>query len=33
MKLDISDYKRFEKQIILKKVGFTGQKKLTAQKF
>ena len=28
MKLDIRDYKRFEKQIILKKVGFSGQKKI-----
>jgi adenylyltransferase/sulfurtransferase len=28
MKLDIRDYERFEKQIILKKIGFTGQKKI-----
>lgn len=28
MKLDLKDYKRFEKQIILKKIGLTGQKKI-----
>ena len=28
MKLSLSDYKRFEKQIILKKIGLTGQKKI-----
>ena len=28
MKLDIKDYKRFEKQIILKKIGLAGQKKI-----
>ena len=32
MKLDISDYKRFKKQIILKKIGFTGQKKIKSAK-
>ena len=32
MKLDIRDYERFEKQIILKKIGFTGQKKITNSK-
>ena len=28
MNLSIQDYKRFEKQIILKKIGFSGQKKI-----
>jgi len=28
MKLDIKDYERFEKQIILKKIGLVGQKKI-----
>ena len=28
MDLGIQDYKRFEKQIILKKIGFSGQKKI-----
>tara|TARA_B100000902_G_scaffold243080_1_gene230163 strand:- start:1748 stop:2494 length:747 start_codon:yes stop_codon:yes gene_type:complete len=28
MKLDIKDYERFEKQIILKKIGVVGQKKI-----
>ena len=28
MKLDLKDFKRFEKQIILKKIGFVGQKKI-----
>ena len=28
MKLDVKDYKRFEKQIILKKIGLSGQKKI-----
>ena len=28
MKLDNKDFKRFEKQIILKKIGFSGQKKI-----
>tara|TARA_B100000900_G_scaffold388963_1_gene381445 strand:- start:132 stop:878 length:747 start_codon:yes stop_codon:yes gene_type:complete len=28
MKLDIKDYERFEKQIILKKIGLSGQKKI-----
>ena len=28
MKLNIRDFKRFEKQIILKKIGFSGQKKI-----
>ena len=32
MKLDIRDYKRFEKQIILKKIGFSGQKKINNAK-
>ena len=32
MKLDISDYKRFEKQIILKKIGISGQKKINNAK-
>ena len=32
MKFGISDYKRFEKQIILKKIGFSGQKKIIKAK-
>ena len=28
MKIDIKDYERFEKQIILKKIGLSGQKKI-----
>ena len=32
MKLDKNDYKRFEKQIILKKIGFSGQKKINNAK-
>ena len=28
MKISLSQFKRFEKQIILKKVGLTGQKKI-----
>jgi len=28
MKLDIKDYERFEKQIVLKKIGIAGQKKI-----
>ena len=28
MKLDIRDYERFEKQIILKKIGLSGQRKI-----
>ena len=32
MKFDIRDYKRFEKQIILKKIGFSGQKKINNAK-
>jgi len=32
MKLNMMDYKRFEKQIILKKVGFNGQKKINSSK-
>ncbi len=28
MKLDLKDYERFEKQIVLKKIGLTGQKKI-----
>ena len=28
MKLDIKDYERFEKQIVLKKIGLAGQKKI-----
>ena len=28
MKLNLKDYERFEKQIILKKIGLTGQKKI-----
>ena len=32
MKLDIRDYERFKKQIILKKIGFAGQKKIAATK-
>ena len=32
MKLNLKDYKRFEKQIILKKIGFSGQKKINKSK-
>ena len=32
MKLSLRDYKRFEKQIILKKIGLTGQKKIKSAK-
>ena len=32
MKLSLSDYKRFERQIILKKIGLTGQKKIKSAK-
>ena len=32
MKIDIRDYKRFEKQIILKKIGLIGQKKIKNSK-
>ena len=32
MKLDIKDYERFEKQIILKKIGLVGQKKIKNSK-
>ena len=32
MKLDVKDYKRFEKQIILKKIGLAGQKKINNSK-
>ena len=32
MKLDLKDYERFEKQIILKKIGFAGQKKIKSAK-
>ena len=32
MKLDLNDYKRFEKQITLKKIGFSGQKKINNAK-
>ena len=28
MKINLKDYERFEKQIILKKIGFVGQKKI-----
>ena len=28
MELNINDFKRFEKQIILKKIGISGQKKI-----
>ena len=28
MKIDIKDYERFEKQIVLKKIGLAGQKKI-----
>ena len=33
MALNLKEFKRFEKQIILKKVGISGQKKLKKQKF
>ena len=32
MKLTFNDFKRFEKQIILKKVGIAGQKKIKNSK-
>ena len=32
MKLDLKDYERFEKQNILKKIGFAGQKKIKSAK-
>ena len=32
MEFDIKDYERFEKQIILKKIGFSGQKKIKKAK-
>ena len=32
MKLDVRDYKRFEKQIILKKIGLHGQKRINNAK-
>ena len=32
MKFDDKDYKRFEKQIILKKIGLSGQKKINNAK-
>ena len=32
MKIDIKDFERFNKQIILKKVGFAGQKKIRKAK-
>ena len=32
MKLDLKDYERFEKQIILKKIGLAGQKKIKSAK-
>ena len=32
MKLDLRDYERFEKQIILKKIGISGQKKIKKAK-
>ena len=32
MKLDIRDYERFKKQIILKKIGLAGQKKIKSAK-
>ena len=32
MKLDIKDYERFKQQIILKKIGFAGQKKIKSAK-
>ena len=32
MKIDIMDYKRFEKQIILKKIGLAGQKRIKKAK-
>ena len=33
MEVNIKDYERFEKQIILKKVGLVGQKKLIMLKY
>ena len=32
MKFDLRDFKRFEKQIILKKIGISGQKKIKSSK-
>ena len=32
MSLNLSDFKRFEKQIILKKIGISGQKKIKKSK-
>ena len=32
MKLNFKDFKRFEKQIILKKIGISGQKKIKNSK-
>ena len=32
MKLNLDDFKRFEKQIVLKKVGVSGQKKIKNSK-
>ena len=32
MSLNLSEFKRFEKQIILKKIGISGQKKLQKSK-
>ena len=32
MVLDLSDFKRFEKQIILKKIGIASQKKIRKAK-
>ena len=32
MKINLSQFKRFEKQIILKKIGLAGQKKIFSAK-
>ena len=32
MKINIKDFRRFEKQIILKKIGISGQKKIRKSK-
>ena len=32
MELDLKDFKRFEKQIVLKKIGISGQKKIKNSK-
>ena len=32
MQFDLNDFKRFEKQIILKKIGISGQKKIEKAK-